>query len=206
MKGAIQHKCYCNLNLFPPALEFSPFPVAGSVSRLLMMRGNGRQSGIQSHTASFLVLMSLCACKFWNTIPTTNERTIGLSAPRETHIWEILSKLKIITPMISQSLQSTVSLLERFKLLKLSDDDWYLFKWLYLITHAADCFSQQHIGDSVQVSLGSFFGCLRFNSRARKLNRRRTRLGKVARLRQVVPCRRTVSLGLEPPVCPPGEP
>lgn len=37
MKDAIQHKCYYNLNLFP-ALEFSPFPVAVSVSRLLMMK------------------------------------------------------------------------------------------------------------------------------------------------------------------------
>ncbi len=37
MKDAIQHKCYYNLNLFP-ALEFSPFPVAVSVSRLLMIK------------------------------------------------------------------------------------------------------------------------------------------------------------------------
>ena len=37
MKDAIQHKCYCNLNFFPLTLEFSRFPVAGSMSRLLMM-------------------------------------------------------------------------------------------------------------------------------------------------------------------------
>lgn len=47
--------------------------------------------------------------------------------------------------------------------------------------------------------------CLPFSG-ARKLKRMRTRLGKVARLGQVVPCRSTVSLGFEPPVHPSGEP
>lgn len=80
MKDAIQHKCYCNLNLFP-ALEFSPFPVAGSVSRLLMMEETaGRvEFKVKLPPSLFLCHHVRATTHFWNAKPTTkNEHTIGL--------------------------------------------------------------------------------------------------------------------------------
>lgn len=47
--------------------------------------------------------------------------------------------------------------------------------------------------------------CLPLSFTASKLKKRRTRPGKVAKIRQVAPYGITVSLGSEPPVCRPGE-
>lgn len=80
MKDAIQHKCYCNLNLFP-ALEFSPFPVAGSVSRLPMMEETaGRvEFKVKLPSSLFLCHHVRISTHFSNTNPTTtNEHAIGL--------------------------------------------------------------------------------------------------------------------------------
>ena len=70
MKDAIQHKCYWNLNL-SAALEFSPFPVAGSVSRLLIMEETaGRVEFKVTLPLSLFLCHHVQACTgFWNTTP-----------------------------------------------------------------------------------------------------------------------------------------
>lgn len=81
---------------------------------------NSRQSGIQSHTASFLVFMSPCAWKHTFLKTQTPQKLMSrlqVCPWSNAHTQEILFILIKHNPMITKPLQSTVSLLKHFKLL-----------------------------------------------------------------------------------------
>lgn len=88
VKVGIQHKCYCNQNPPPPKkkfLEFLPFPVTGSLSRLLMMVETAGR--IQIAFPCSYVTICVQAHTSANTIPAaTNEDVTGQPVRRGTGI------------------------------------------------------------------------------------------------------------------------
>lgn len=113
MKGAVQHKCYCNGNLLP-ALDFFFFTISCVWLREQTPddEGNSQPSGIQSHTASSLVRFHCCIVPSPRAsthseaqTPTANERTIGLPLGRYAYtrnsIYITLNTITVVYFMFS---------------------------------------------------------------------------------------------------------